>query len=153
MQRELDEAVRSLTKQRVMEALLAGRSLELPSALVEREVQRSMAAKRLELAHSGYDVEKIELDKQAFEEPARRRVSLGLLIAELIKENGIKADPEEVRARVDGIASTYEDPQGGRALVLLRTLSACGCRIQRARGHGGGLDPGESRDRAGDQVV
>ncbi len=111
MQRELDEAVRSLTKQRVMEALLAGRSLELPSALVEREVQRSMAAKRLELAHSGYDVEKIELDKQAFEEPARRRVSLGLLIAELIKENGIKADPEEVRARVDGIASTYEDPQ------------------------------------------
>jgi trigger factor len=111
MQRELDEGIRSVTKQRVMEALLAGRAIELPNSLVEREVERSMAARRMELAHSGYDAEQIELDKTHFEEPARRRVSLGLLIAELIKENGIKADPEEVRARIDGIASTYEDPQ------------------------------------------
>ena len=70
-----------------------------------------MAARRMELAHSGYDAEQIELDKTHFEEPARRRVSLGLLIAELIKENDIKADPEEVRARIDGIASTYQDAQ------------------------------------------
>ena len=111
MQRELDDGIRSVTKQRVMEALLAGRSLELPGSLVEREVERSMASRRLELSHSGYDVEQIELDEKDFEEPSRRRVSLGLLIAELIKENDIKADPDEVRARIDGIASTYEDPQ------------------------------------------
>ena len=110
MQRELDEAVRTVTKQRVMEALLAGRTLELPDSLVKREVERSMAQQRLELAHSGVDVSEIELDPQVFEEPARRRVSLGLLVAELIKENGIKADPNEVRARIDAIASTYEDP-------------------------------------------
>jgi trigger factor len=110
MQRELDEGIRSVTKQRVMEALLAGRDLELPESLVQREVERSMASRRLELSHSGYDISQVELDEKDFEEPSRRRVSLGLLIAELIKENDIKADPNEVRARIDGIASTYEDP-------------------------------------------
>jgi trigger factor len=111
MQRELDEAIRSATKQRVMEALLAGRQIELPESLVKREVERSMAARRLDLSHSGYDVSQVELAEKDFEEPSRRRVSLGLLIAELIKANDIKADPDEVRARIGGIASTYEDPQ------------------------------------------
>lgn len=111
MQRELEDGIRSATKQRVMEALLAGRHLELPESLTKREVNRSMEQRRLELAHSGFDTKGIELDPKEFEEGARRRVSLGLLIGELIKENGIKADAAEVRARIDSIASTYEDPE------------------------------------------
>jgi trigger factor len=110
MQRELEEGIRSATKQRVMEALLAGRDLELPESLVKREVDRSAAQRRLELSHSGVDTSEIELDPKDFEEASKRRVSLGLLVGELIKENGIKADPDEIRARIDGIASTYEDP-------------------------------------------
>jgi trigger factor len=109
MQRELEEGVRAATKQRVMEALLAGRQLELPESLIKREVDRSMEQRRLELSHSGIDASEIGLDPKDFEEAARRRVSLGLLVGELIKENGIKADPDEVRARIDSIASTYED--------------------------------------------
>ncbi len=46
-----------------------------------------------------------------FEEEAQRRVSLGLLLAELVKRNEIKADPATVRERVERIASTYEQPQ------------------------------------------
>ena len=110
MQRELEEGVRTTTKQRVMEALLAGRDLELPESLIKREVERSMAQRRLELAHSGVDVSKIELDEKDFDAGARRRVSLGLLVAELIKEHNIKAEPDAIRARIDAIASTYEDP-------------------------------------------
>jgi len=111
MERELEEGVRSATKQRVMEALLAGRNLELPESLIKREVERSMAQRRLELSHSGVDTSQIELEPGDFEETARRRVSLGLLVGELIKENTIKADPGEIRARIDAIASTYEDPE------------------------------------------
>ena len=110
MQRELEEGVRTATRQRVMEALLAGRNLQLPGSLIKREVDRSMAQRRLELSHSGVDVGEIELDPKDFEEAARRRVSLGLLVGELIKENDIKADPDEIRTRIDSIASTYEDP-------------------------------------------
>ncbi|MEE9184923.1 MAG: trigger factor [Acidimicrobiia bacterium] len=109
MQRELEEGIRSTTKQRVMEALLAGRNLDLPESLIEREVQRSLEQRRLELSHSGIDTSEIELDPEDFKQAAGRRVSLGLLVGELIKENGIKADPNEVRARIDSIASTYED--------------------------------------------
>jgi len=110
MQRELDEAIRAATKQRVLEALLAGRDLELPESLTKREVERSMAERRLQLTHSGVDPSQIELDAKDFEAASRRRVTLGLLIGELIRENGIKADPSQVRARIDSIASTYEDP-------------------------------------------
>ncbi len=109
MQRELEEGIRSTTKQRVMEALLAGRNLDLPESLIEREVQRSLEQRRLELSHSGIDTSEIELDPEDFKQAAGRRVSLGLLVGELIKENGIKAGPNEVRARIDSIASTYED--------------------------------------------
>ena len=109
MQRELDEGIRTATKQRVMEALLAGRNLELPESLTKREVERSMEQRRLEMSHSGIDANDIELDPKDFEAAAKSRVSLGLLVGELIQENGIKADPDEVRARIDGIASTYED--------------------------------------------
>jgi len=111
MERELEEGVRAATKQRVMEALLAGRDLELPESLIKREVERSMAQRRLELSHSGVDTSQLELEPADFEDTAKRRVSLGLLVGELIKENAIKADPGEIRARIDGIASTYEDPE------------------------------------------
>ncbi len=110
MRRELEEGIRSATKQRVMEALLADRTLELPESLINREVDRSTAQRRLELTHSGIDTNDIDLDPKDFEEASRRRVSLGLLVGELIKENDIQADPNQVRARVDSIASTYEDP-------------------------------------------
>jgi trigger factor len=111
MERELADGIRATTKQRVMEALLAGGELPLPEALVKREVERAMAQRRLELTHSGIDPEQLELEPGMFEEQARRRVSLGLLIGELIKENDIRPDPDKVRERIAGIASTYEDPQ------------------------------------------
>ena len=46
-----------------------------------------------------------------FEEQAKRRVALGLLLAECIKQGGLKADPDKVRARVNSLAGGYEDPE------------------------------------------
>jgi len=111
MERELAEAIAAKTKQRVMEALLAGRSLELPEVLVRREMERAMETRKLELRHSGIDPDQVELEPEMFAEQARRRVALGLLLGELIKANDIRADPEKVRSRVELIASTYEDPK------------------------------------------
>jgi trigger factor len=44
-----------------------------------------------------------------FEEAARRRVTLGLLMAETVKVHDIRVDPDRVRQRIETIASTYED--------------------------------------------
>jgi trigger factor len=109
LQRELSEAVQAITKRRVMEALLGGREITLPDALVNEEVERAIRQRKLELTHSGVDPESAGLEPAMFEDQARTRVALGLLLAEIIKANDIKPDPERVRARIETVASTYED--------------------------------------------
>ena len=111
MARELDDAVSNATKQRVMEALLGGESLDLPRSLVDQEIERSVARRRVELSHSGIDPQSVNLEPAMFEEQARRRVTLGLLLAEIIKSKEIEVDAARVRARIETIASTYEDAQ------------------------------------------
>jgi trigger factor len=110
MKRELDEALRAITKRRVMEALLQGQEITLPDSLVQEEVQRAMRQRKVELSHSGIGPESAALEPAMFEEQARTRVALGLLLAEIIRSKEIKPDPERIRARIESIASTYEDP-------------------------------------------
>ncbi|HIP53215.1 MAG TPA: trigger factor, partial [Chromatiales bacterium] len=47
---------------------------------------------------------------EMFEEEAKRRVTLGLVIAELVKANNIELDADRVRQTVEDIAASYEDP-------------------------------------------
>ena len=110
MTRELTDATQALLKQRVMDALMAGREIELPTSLIEEEQDRLLTQRRTELVHSRIDPDMLDLKPAMFEEPARRRVGLSLLLAEIIKENDIKPDPERVRARIETLASSYEDP-------------------------------------------
>ena len=46
-----------------------------------------------------------------FRAQAERRVKLGLLLNELITRSELKVDAAKVRAAVEELASTYEDPQ------------------------------------------
>lgn len=110
MQRELSEALRAMTKRKVMDALLQGQEITLPDSLVNEEIQRAMRRRKLELSHSGVDPEAAGLEPDMFAEDARTRVTLGLLLAEIIKSNKIEPDPERVRERIESIASTYESP-------------------------------------------
>ena len=107
--RELDDALRATTKQRVMDTLLESGTIELPAALIESEVERMSQQRRTELAYQGIDPEKIPLDTEAMEPEARRRVALGLLIAEIVQSNDIKPEPDTVRERIESIASTYDE--------------------------------------------
>ena len=110
MERELADGMRAVLKQRVMDALLASNEVELPPSMVRDEVARAMARRREEMARSGIDPEQVELEPDAFEGPVRRRIALDLLIAEIIREHRIELDHAKVRARVETIASTYQDP-------------------------------------------
>ena len=38
-------------------------------------------------------------------------MALGLIIAEVVKKNGIKVDPERVKSTIEEMAASYEDPQ------------------------------------------
>ena len=112
MERELADGLRRVLKERVMEALLSGDEIELPESMVHREVARVMQRRREELERSGIDPQRVDLRADAFEAPVRRRIALELLVAEIVREHGIELDHALVRARVETIASTYQDPAG-----------------------------------------
>lgn len=110
MERELKEKIRAITKNRVMDALLASTEIEAPRAMVEEECASMRDRTRSQLGPSAA-AGGFELPLGLFEEQATRRVKLGLLIAETVKTNGIKVDQERVRERVEEFAQTYERPQ------------------------------------------
>jgi trigger factor len=110
MTRELAETIRNVTKQRTMDSLLASKDIDLPQALIDEECQQALERRKTELSHSGIDAEGVALTADMFTEQARTRVSLGLLLAEVVRENDIKPDPQRVQARIQMIASTYEQP-------------------------------------------
>ena len=110
MERELQDTIRTRLKNDAMDALLAHNEMELPKALVEDESRRLMEQTRQNLARQGAGSPTLQLQPALFEDQARRRVTLGLLLAEIVKANDMTADPEKVRGRVSSIASAYQDP-------------------------------------------
>ncbi len=111
MQRELNEKLRQQLKQRVMDALLEANQIDIPDGLLTEESEKLMDAKKSEFRYQGIDPEMLGLRAEQFVTDARRRVGLGIILAEVIKENGLQADTDLVRERVESIAASYEEPE------------------------------------------
>lgn len=105
MERELKQRLAARTKERAMDILMAAHTLQVPAVLVAQEV-RSLK----EQMHQNLGGGRMELPDALFQDGARRRVALGLIVAEVVKRHGIKPDPARVRAAVEEMASTYENP-------------------------------------------
>lgn len=109
MRRELDQMIQSVVKDRVFDQLLArNSSLEVPASLIDEEIDRLANESYQQLGGSKQNV---KLPRHLFEDRARRRVSLGLIIGEIIKRNGIQVDPARVRSTVETMAASYENPE------------------------------------------
>ena len=106
MERELKERLTARTKERVMDMLYEANPVELPKALVESEA-RTMAEQMRQALGGG----QMRLPPEMFESGAKRRVALGLILGQIIRDNEIKADPERVRETVERMAASYEQPQ------------------------------------------
>ena len=52
-----------------------------------------------------------DMPRDLFEQEARRRVTIGLVLADLVRREGIRAEPEQVKAMVEDYAQSYEQPQ------------------------------------------
>ena len=110
MQREAEQAIKRKVKQQVLDGLLKANPLTLPRALVDSEIGQLMQQTRDDMAARSGQPANINLQPAMFEEHARRRVALGLILAEIIRQNGFKAQPARVRAMVESAAASYEDP-------------------------------------------
>ncbi|RMD68560.1 MAG: trigger factor [Gammaproteobacteria bacterium] len=107
LEKELKRAIEKKVKEQVMDILLKAHPIELPKAMVQEEVQRMMAQLKEQLPKTSLK----DLDPSLFEEAARRRVALGLIVGEIAKREGMTPDPERVRAEIENIASSYEQPE------------------------------------------
>ena len=109
MNRELEDTVRRKLKDQAMEALLKANKLELPKALVDEEIER---LRQDALVRIGVrDAKKApELPRELFDEQAVRRVSLGLLIGQIITEQHLVVDPKRVDERLERMANEYSKP-------------------------------------------
>ncbi|MBU6490346.1 MAG: trigger factor, partial [Burkholderiales bacterium] len=112
LEREAKRRTQSLVKNQVMDALLKVAELEVPNALIEQDQQRLVEMARQDLMQRGVpNAQNAPIPAEMFKEQAERRVKLGLVLAELVKENGLEAKPEQIRAEVEEFAKSYEDPK------------------------------------------
>ncbi|ORM74272.1 trigger factor [Pantoea wallisii] len=109
MERELKGAIRNRVKSQAIDGLVEANEIDVPVALIDSEIDvlRRQAAQRF----GGNEQQALELPRELFEEQAKRRVVVGLLLGEVIRINELKADEDRVKALIEEMASAYEDPQ------------------------------------------
>ena len=114
MERELRNAIEASVKTQVMDAIVAAHeNIDLPAALIGREVntmRQQMFQQFGGAAPQDLDLASV-LPDEMFADQAQRRVKLGLVVAEMIGHFDLSAEPAKVRAFIEDIASTYQDPE------------------------------------------
>lgn len=110
MQRELDKKVRGRMKQQALDRLVDLHDFRLPGALLEDELSR-LKGEALERMGATQKGQQPDLPDALFEETAKRRVTLGLLLREIIRTRELKLDRERVQRTIDEIAVSFGDPQ------------------------------------------
>jgi len=111
MERELEQVLHNKLKDSAMEALYQKIALTVPNTLVDKEIDNLMKPYQETAKRQKVNMEEMNLPRDMFEAQAKRRVSLGLLLGEIIKQNNITLDADQVRAKVVQMSKSYERPE------------------------------------------
>jgi trigger factor len=111
LEREVSRRIRGRLRDQALDVLSKACAFEVPQALVDSESERMVEAARQDLVKRGVDVKNVPVEKSWFTDQAISRIKLGLIVAEIVGKNSLQARPDQVRARVDEMAQTYEQPQ------------------------------------------
>ena len=107
MRHELGETVRARLKKQLFDGMLAANPIDVPKSLVEEQI-RSMQVdfgRRV----GAQDVSQLPPATQ-FQDAARHRVAMGLLINEVVKLAGLSVDRVKVQERLTDLAQNYPEP-------------------------------------------
>jgi trigger factor len=111
LEREVGNRVKAKTKDSVMDALIKISELDVPKTLIDQDVARLAEMTRQGMAQRGVNVHDMPFPLELFTAQAERRVRLGLILAEVVKANDLKSTPAQMKARIEELAQSYEDPQ------------------------------------------
>ncbi len=115
MERELADVIRGRVRGQALDALYKDNPIEVPRALIEEQIQELQIATARRLGIR--DASRLP-PRETFEETARRRVALGLLIAQIAQSQGLKVARERVQTRISDLAENYPDPEEARRAYL-----------------------------------
>lgn len=112
LERELKGALMNRLRREVGEQLIAAYAhVEMPPRLVENEARAIVAQTVEQSRRQGRQVEAPADAWREVLEPARKRITVALLVGEIARRNSLTLDPKRVNETLRLIASTYEEPQ------------------------------------------
>ena len=111
LKREVKKRLQAKIRGQVMDALLQANPIEVPRELIHREIDRLMQSTRQDMEQRGLQTKDLQIQPEWFADQARRRVSLGLILSEIVKQHGLAAQPQQVKAMVEEAAQSYDHPQ------------------------------------------
>jgi len=110
--REVERRLKTHNKNNAMDLLLKAVQMEAPKALVDSEVQNLMQQSMHDMRERGVKIPQgASLPPELFTERAQKRVKLGLILAELVKQQDLNAKPEQVKALLRDYAQSFEHPE------------------------------------------
>jgi len=111
LEREVKFRLLGRNKQAALDALVAHAELDLPQSIVQAELDRMVQGAREELKQRGIkDADKAPIPEDVFKPQAERRVRMGLVVSELVRQQGLQATPDQVKAHVEELSASYEKP-------------------------------------------
>jgi len=109
MERELARAIRTLTKQQVVQGLVGANEVDVPSALLDQEIDR-LRQQAVQQFGGAQQFDPKQLPAELFKEQAEKRVVIGLLMNAAIEANELTPSDEKVNELIEEVAATYQDP-------------------------------------------
>ena len=94
-----------------MVALYEKVKLTVPNTLVDVEIESLMKPYIETAKRQKMKLEDLKLPRDSFEDQAKRRVALGLILGEVIQKESIKLDNDKVRSTIEDMAKSYERPE------------------------------------------
>jgi trigger factor len=112
LDRETKRRITSLLKGEVMDKLNSICELDTPKSLVAQEQERLIESARQDLIQRGIpNAKDAPIPAEMFAEQAAKRVRLGLILSDLVKQQNLAATADQIKAEIDEQAATYEDPK------------------------------------------
>jgi trigger factor len=115
MERELANAIRGKVRTQVLDKLHDANPIDVPKGMIAETVQSMQIdfARRMGIR----DPQQLPA-AESMQEPARRRVALGLVVGELIRAQGIKVDRERVNEKLNEAVGMHPNPDELRRQYL-----------------------------------
>ena len=110
MQRELDSAIKNQLKQQVMDEIAKLHEVQLPHAVVHREIH-ALKDQMLGQFQMGGQGNAPDLPDELFQDQAEKRVTVGLVVNEIISSQELQVEEQKLEERLQELAASYGEPE------------------------------------------